>query len=71
MSNALRPLILVRGRGGNEVSDDQASPCQGFNDRTVYPPRRGENYIYEGSLAEEDHEYEHRPVPAQRAPRAD
>ncbi|MDQ0850531.1 hypothetical protein QFZ65_002469 [Arthrobacter sp. B3I9] len=45
-----RPLILVRGFGGPEVSDDQASPYQGFNDGTVYPTRRGENYIYEGFI---------------------
>lgn len=46
----VRPLILVRGFGGAEVSDDQASPYQGFNDGTVYPTRRGENYIYEGFI---------------------
>ncbi|MFI8595407.1 esterase/lipase family protein [Microbacterium sp. NPDC078428] len=44
----LRPLILVRGFGGADVSDEQASPYQGFNDGTVYPNKRGENYIYEG-----------------------
>lgn len=44
----LRPLILVRGFGGADVSDEQASPYQGFNDATVYPNKRGENYIYEG-----------------------
>jgi hypothetical protein len=50
MANVLRPLILVRGFGGADVSDDQTSPYQGFNDGTVYPTRRGENYIYEGYL---------------------
>jgi hypothetical protein len=50
MLNALRPLILVRGFGGTAVTDDQASPYQGFNEGTVYPTRRGENYIYEGYL---------------------
>ncbi|GLI28368.1 hypothetical protein ARHIZOSPH14_26100 [Agromyces rhizosphaerae] len=43
-----RPLILIRGFGGVGIDDDQASPYQGFNDGTVYPGRRGENYIYEG-----------------------
>jgi pimeloyl-ACP methyl ester carboxylesterase len=44
----LRPLILVRGFGGPDVSDEQASSYQGFNDGSVYPGRRGDNYIYEG-----------------------
>lgn len=44
----LRPLILVRGFGGPDISDEQGSPYQGFNDGTVYPERRGDNYIYEG-----------------------
>ncbi|GAA0460078.1 hypothetical protein Ade02nite_14260 [Paractinoplanes deccanensis] len=44
----LRPLILIRGFGGPDVSEEQASGYQGFNDGTVYPGRRGENYIYEG-----------------------
>ncbi|QKJ18342.1 esterase/lipase family protein [Microbacterium hominis] len=48
MASELRPLILVRGFGGADVSDEQASPYQGFNDGTVYGNRRGENYIYEG-----------------------
>ncbi len=43
-----RPLILVRGFGGLDVSDEQGNAYQGFNDGTVYPGRRGENYIYEG-----------------------
>jgi pimeloyl-ACP methyl ester carboxylesterase len=47
-STGLRPLILVRGFGGPDISDEQASGYQGFNDGTVYPGRRGENYIYEG-----------------------
>jgi len=45
-----RPLILVRGFGGPDVSGEQGSPYQGFNDGTVYPGKRGENYIYEGLL---------------------
>lgn len=44
----LRPLILVRGFGGPDIADEQASSYQGFNDGTVYPGRRGDNYIYEG-----------------------
>src|SRR5919112_3550346 len=47
---APRPLILVRGFGGPDVSGEQASPYQGYNDGTVYPGKRGENYIYEGFL---------------------
>ena len=45
-----RPLILIRGFGGSDISTEQGSPYQGFNDGTVYPTRRGENYIYEGLL---------------------
>lgn len=56
-----RPLILVRGFGGPDVSDETASPYQGFNDGTVYPDRRGENYIYEGfvlrALKSQEHHY--------------
>jgi pimeloyl-ACP methyl ester carboxylesterase len=48
--NVTRPLILVRGFGGLDVSSTQRSPYQGFNDGTVYPGRKGENYIYEGFL---------------------
>ena len=44
----VRPLILVRGFGGPDVTDEQVSPYQGFNDGTVYPGRRGDNYFYEG-----------------------
>ncbi|GIG27809.1 hypothetical protein Cma02nite_04090 [Cellulomonas marina] len=40
--------MLVRGFGGVDVGDETASPYQGFNDGSVYPTRRGENYIYEG-----------------------
>jgi pimeloyl-ACP methyl ester carboxylesterase len=45
-----RPMILIRGFGGPDVSGEQRSAYQGFNDGTVYPGRRGENYIYEGFL---------------------
>jgi pimeloyl-ACP methyl ester carboxylesterase len=47
---APRPLILIRGFGGTDISAEQGSAYQGFNDGTVYPSRRGENYIYEGFL---------------------
>lgn len=45
---APRPLILVRGFGGPDVRDEQRNAYQGFNDGTVYPGKRGDNYIYEG-----------------------
>jgi hypothetical protein len=44
----VRPLVLVRGFGGPDLADEQGSPYQGFNDGSVYPGRRGDNYIYEG-----------------------
>lgn len=44
----LRPLVLVRGFGGLDVADEQRNAYQGFNDGTVYPGRRGDNFIYEG-----------------------
>jgi hypothetical protein len=50
MDHPLRPLVLIRGYGGPDVSGERASPYQGFNDGTVYPGKRGENYIYEGFL---------------------
>jgi pimeloyl-ACP methyl ester carboxylesterase len=43
-----RPLVLVRGFGGLGVDDEQQNAYQGFNNGTVYPGRRGANYIYEG-----------------------
>jgi len=45
-----RPLVLVRGFGFFDVADEQRNAYQGFNDGTVYPDRRGENYIYEGFI---------------------
>lgn len=42
------PLILIRGFGGLNVEDERQVAYQGFNDGTVYPHKRGENYIYEG-----------------------
>jgi pimeloyl-ACP methyl ester carboxylesterase len=48
MAISPRPLILIRGFGGPDVQDEQRDAYQGFNDGTVYPGRRGDNYIYEG-----------------------
>ena len=42
------PLILIRGFGGVNVEDERQVAYQGFNEGTVYPHKRGENYIYEG-----------------------
>mgnify|MGYP001439554981 CR=1 FL=1 len=44
------PLILVRGFGGLGVEDEKRIAYQGFNDGTVYPHKRGDNYIYEGLI---------------------
>jgi hypothetical protein len=44
------PLILIRGFGGLGVDDEKSVAYQGFNDGTVYPTKRGENYIYEGLI---------------------
>lgn len=44
------PIILIRGFGGLDVEDEQALTYQGFNVGTVYPQKRGENYIYEGFI---------------------
>jgi len=44
------PLILIRGFGGMGVEDEKKVPYQGFNDGTVYPRKRGPNYIYEGMI---------------------
>lgn len=44
------PLILIRGFGGVGVEDEKKVPYQGFNDGTVYPRKRGPNYIYEGLI---------------------
>ncbi len=43
-----QPIILIRGFGGLDVEDEKRVAYQGFNDGTVYPQKRGENYIYEG-----------------------
>jgi hypothetical protein len=53
MSEATRkplPLILIRGFGGLDAEDEKRIAYQGFNDGTVYPQKRGENYIYEGLI---------------------
>ncbi len=44
------PLILIRGFGGLGIEDEKRIAYQGFNDGTVYPQKRGENYIYEGFI---------------------
>src|SRR5687768_12722038 len=44
------PIILIRGFGGLSVEDERRIAYQGFNDGTVYPQKRGENYIYEGLI---------------------
>lgn len=44
------PIILIRGFGGLSVEDERRIAYQGFNDGTVYPGKRGENYIYEGMV---------------------
>jgi hypothetical protein len=44
------PIILIRGFGGLDVEDEKAIAYQGFNDGSVYPHKRGENYIYEGLI---------------------
>src|SRR3954464_5026218 len=45
-----QPIILIRGFGGFGVEDEKKIAYQGFNDGTVYPQKRGENYIYEGLI---------------------
>lgn len=44
------PLILIRGFGGLDVAEEKKIAYQGFNEGTVYPHKRGENYIYEGLI---------------------
>lgn len=48
METRPRPLVLIRGFGGLDIEDDRRNAYQGFNDGTVYPSKRGQNYIYEG-----------------------
>lgn len=49
-TNEHLPIILVRGFGGLDISDERRIAYQGFNDGSVYPGKRGENYIYEGMV---------------------
>jgi hypothetical protein len=49
-TNEAQPIILVRGFGGLGVEDERRIAYQGFNDGSVYPQKRGENYIYEGLI---------------------
>ena len=44
------PIILVRGWGGTTVENEQRLTYQGFNVGTVYPHKKGPNYIYEGMI---------------------
>jgi hypothetical protein len=44
-----QPITLVRGFGGLGIADESGR-VPGFNDGTVYPQKRGENYIYEGLI---------------------
>ena len=44
------PIVLVRGFGGTDTVDERKMTYQGFNDGSVYPQKRGENYIYEGLI---------------------
>ncbi|MBE9215703.1 alpha/beta hydrolase [Plectonema cf. radiosum LEGE 06105] len=45
-----QPIILIRGFGQLDVSDDKKDAYQGFNDGSVYLHKQGENYIYEGFI---------------------
>ncbi|MGB3759758.1 MAG: hypothetical protein WBA07_25870 [Rivularia sp. (in: cyanobacteria)] len=45
-----QPIILIRGFGQLDVSDEKQDAYQGFNNSTVYPHKKGENYIYEGFI---------------------
>lgn len=45
-----QPIILIRGFGGLDTSEEKKSTYQGFNDGTVYPQKQGDNYIYEGLI---------------------
>ena len=44
------PLILIRGFGGLNTNNERKLTYQGFTDGSVYPNKRGENYIYEGLI---------------------
>ena len=49
-SRDLIPIILIRGFGGLDVAEEIADTHQGFNTGTIYPHKKGENYIYEGMV---------------------
>ena len=49
-TNSELPIILVRGFGGLDVGDEKKLTYYGFNDGTVYPQKRGANYIHEGLI---------------------
>ncbi|GAP97278.1 PGAP1-like alpha/beta domain-containing protein [Leptolyngbya sp. NIES-2104] len=44
------PIILIRGFASGDSADERRLTYQGFNDGSVYPQKRGENYIYEGMI---------------------
>lgn len=44
------PIILIRGFAAGDTADERRLTYQGFNDGSVYPQKRGENYIYEGMI---------------------
>ncbi len=48
ISRELLPIVLIRGFGGIDVQEEIADTHQGFNRGTVYPHKKGENYIYPG-----------------------
>ncbi|MET1018162.1 MAG: hypothetical protein ABWX76_15165 [Leifsonia flava] len=60
METRPRPLVLIRGFGGLDIEDDRRNAYQGFNDGTVYPGKRGQNYIYEGFVIKALKSSEHR-----------
>lgn len=45
-----QPIILIRGFGGLDTSEEKLDTYQRFNVGTVYPQKQGENYIYEGMV---------------------
>lgn len=45
-----QPIIMIRGFGGLDTSEEKRNTYQGFNDGTVYPQKQGDNYIYEGLI---------------------
>lgn len=45
-----QPIILIRGFGGLDVAEEKKDTYQRFNIGTVYPHKKGENFIYEGMI---------------------